>query len=125
MERPAILVYLLLTIRLAAWSAVKAESTPPAITVYTQFEKASSAVSVRAMRGELESIMIPLGLEFSWRDLPDSRGVEVSVELVVVSFKGACRMSESLPGRTETGALGWTYMSDGVILPFSDVDCDK
>jgi hypothetical protein len=23
------------------------------------------------------------------------------------------------------GALGWTHMSDGVILPFSDVDCGR
>ena len=23
------------------------------------------------------------------------------------------------------GALGWTHVSDGVILPFSDVDCDR
>ena len=22
------------------------------------------------------------------------------------------------------GALGWTHLSDGVILPFSDIDCD-
>jgi hypothetical protein len=69
--------------------------------------------------------MGPLGLDFTWRDLSRSSGNEVSVELVVVSFKGTCKTDVAMPGFGETGALGWTHMSDGSILPFSDVDCDK
>jgi hypothetical protein len=124
MKRISIHLVVSMAFSLGAWGE-SAEQTPPAITVYTQFEHASSGVSIEMMREELEAIMRPLGLDFTWRDLPASNGNEVSVELVVVSFKGTCRMSDSLPSRGETGALGWTHISDGAILPFSDVDCDK
>jgi hypothetical protein len=125
MRRPPLQVYFLLALPMAAWSQWKEPSQPPAITVYTQFEGAGSPVSIETMREELETIMRPLGLEFTWRDLHASSGNEVSVELVVVSFKGTCRMLDALPYGGESGALGWTHMSDGTILPFSDVDCDK
>jgi hypothetical protein len=29
------------------------------------------------------------------------------------------------PHRVQPGALGWTHESDGVILPFGAVDCDR
>jgi hypothetical protein len=77
------------------------------------------------MRQELGNLMAPLGLEFTWRDLNASRGNEVSVELVVVTLKGTCDMVDTLGYGDTTGALGWTHMSDGAILPFSDLDCNK
>ena len=116
---------LLLAFPFCAFSELKEDKTPPAITVYTQFEHPYSAISIDTMREELGAIMSPLGLDFTWRDLNRSRGNEVSVELVVVTFKGTCEMDGGMTGRGETGALGWTHMSDGTILPFSDVDCDK
>ena len=30
-----------------------------------------------------------------------------------------------MPRDVNPGALGWTHVSDGAILPFSDVDCDR
>jgi hypothetical protein len=102
------------------------DNTPPAITVYTQFDQPYSAASVDEMKRETESIMGPLGLDFSWRSLNGVTGSEVSAELVVVTFKGACRTGDvPLRREGEIGALGWTHMSDGMVLPFSDVDCSK
>ena len=117
--------FFLLAIPICAWSEMREDSAPPEVTVYTQFEHPSSAISVATMKEELDDIMGPLGLDFTWRDLHASSGNEVSVELVVVSFKGTCQMSEGVPTGNESGPLGWTHMSDGAILPFSDVDCDK
>ena len=108
-----------------AWSEMREPAAPPAITVYTQFDQPASALSMDSMRRELEAIMRPLGLEFTWRSLSASNGMEVSTELVVVDFKGVCRAAGAVSGAPESGALGWTHMSDGAILPFSDVDCDK
>jgi hypothetical protein len=116
---------LLLAFPFCAFSELKVDTAPPAITVYTQFEHPYSAMSIDTMREELGAIMSPLGLDFTWRDLSRSRGNEVSVELVVVTFKGTCEMDGGMTAPGETGALGWTHMSDGAILPFSDVDCDK
>jgi hypothetical protein len=117
--------YLLLAFPFCASSELTEDKTPPAITVYTQFEHPYSATAIDTMRDELGAIMSPLGLDFAWRDLSRSRGNEVSIELVVVTFKGTCEMDAGFIAPAETGALGWTHMSDGAILPFSDVDCNK
>jgi hypothetical protein len=114
-----------LAIPFCAHSELKEGKTPPAITVYTQYEHSYSTTAMDTMRQELAAIMSPLGLEFTWRDLNVSRGNEVSVELVVVTFKGDCEMNGDSRSAGETGALGWTHISDGTVLPFSDVDCDK
>jgi hypothetical protein len=123
MKRAALCLWLVLPF--CARSELKEVRIPPAITVYTQFEQGYSTAAVDTMRQELDAIMSPLGLEFTWRDLNASSGNEVSEELVVVTFKGKCEMNNEAHFPTETGALGWTHMSDGAVLPFSDVDCDK
>jgi hypothetical protein len=96
------------------------------ITVYTEFQRDPPPSVFVALRNEVQSIMSPLGVQFTWRPLAGSHENEVSVELAVVSFQGRCD-SDALsshaapPGK----ALGWTHISDGLILPFSDVDCDS
>ena len=125
MKRVWLYPSLLLALPFCALSELKQDNAPPAITVYTQFEHPYAAVAADRMRQELANIMGPLGLNFTWRDLNSSHGNEVSVELVVVTFKGTCNMDDSIPSGDITGALGWTHMSDGAILPFSDLDCDK
>ena len=77
-----------------------------------------------AIQDELESIMEHIGLHFDWRDLAKA-GHEVSAELAVVSFKGRCDLA-NLGARSKfEGALGWTHVSDGQTLPFTDVSCDR
>ena len=44
--------------------------------------------------------------------------------LAVVTFKGNCGVSPLFHDRFEYGALGWTYVTDGAVIPFSSVDCD-
>jgi len=95
------------------------------ITLYTSFKEEPPQAVQEAIQDELDQIMTPIGLHFTWRSLAGVRGNEVSVELAVVTFKGRCDVS-GLSGRSvQPGALGWTHISDGNILPFSDVDCDR
>ena len=94
------------------------------IALYSEFEQAPSKAVKAALIDELGSIMTPLGLRFEWRDLRAPRDEEPAVELAVISFKGHCDVAGLLPRSTSPGALGWTHISDGEILPFSDVDCD-
>ena len=95
------------------------------IAVYTSFRQAPPKAVMEALRDEVESIMTPIGLQFEWRTLNADRGSEVAVELAVVTFKGRCVVEELSARSIVPGALGWTHMSDGAILPFSDVDCDR
>ena len=95
------------------------------ITLYTQFPQAPPEGVLQALQDEVGSIMEPIGLRFEWRDLSKAGGHEVSAELAVITFKGRCD-AESLVSRGKfEGALGWTHVSDGQILPFTDVSCDR
>ena len=67
--------------------------------------------------------MSPVGLRFEWRSLHDAGQAGATADLAVVTFMGSCvGMGFAEPFRD--GALGWTHMTDGAILPFVDVDCD-
>ena len=95
------------------------------ITVYTAHESGCPPQVCEPMKAELAAIMAPMGFDFQWRALPARSDHQVSVELVVVSFKGRCEIESFQSPGFDAGPLGWTHMSDGEILPFSDVDCDR
>ncbi len=100
------------------------EDAPP-VTIYTHFEQPYSSVSVGAMKEELEAIMRSIDVSLEWRSLDAARGRESAAELVVVTFKGRCRMDELAAFTSQPGALGSTHVSDGAVLPFADVYCDR
>jgi hypothetical protein len=106
------------------WSETRGATFAP-ITLYTQFEHAPPAAVWQSLRDEVESIMAPIGLRFEWRDLSRTQGHEVSAELAVVTFKGRCDTVGLMTHSKFEGALGWTHVSDGQILPFTDVACDR
>jgi hypothetical protein len=95
------------------------------IALYTSFpqQQPPSAV-LQALQDEVESIMSPTGLRFEWRSLSGVHGDEVAVELAVLTFRGRCDPDGVMAHGSHVGALGWTHVSDGIILPFSEVDCD-
>ena len=118
-----LLAFCLLAGVFPGWSETRGASFAP-ITLYVQFQQAAPEGVTLAIQDELASIMEPIGLHFEWRDLANA-GHEVSAELAVVSFKGRCDLA-GLSGRSKfEGALGWTHVSDGQILPFTDVSCDR
>jgi hypothetical protein len=95
------------------------------ITLYTQFEQSPQAGVLEALQVEVDSIMAPIGLRFQWRDLGKTGGHEVSAELAVITFKGRCDAAGPSTRSRLEGALGWTHVSDGQILPFTDISCDR
>ena len=97
----------------------------PDLTIYTQFANLPTALSVEYMKTELNAIVAPLDLHLEWSSLDETDGHQVKAELLVVRFKGTCQINVLPPGLSHAGALGWTHVSDGQILPFTDVDCDR
>jgi len=93
------------------------------VTLYTQFQQDPPAPVVRAIQGELEAIMQPIGLEFSWHALSEA-GKQSSSQLAIIHFKGECDTEGLKEESGFPGPLGWTHISDGEILPFIDVNCD-
>ena len=118
-----LLTFCLLAGVFPGWSETRGATFAP-ITLYVQFQQPPSEGVILAIQDELESIMEHIGLHFEWRDLANA-GHEVSAELAVVSFKGRCDLA-GIGGRSKfEGALGWTHISDGQILPFTDISCDR
>ena len=98
---------------------------PVPVTLYTKFDHEVPPAVAAAIQQEVGAIMEPIGISFDWRNLSLANGSEVSVELAVITFKGTCSTANLVPHASYPGALGWTHVSDGIILPFSDVDCDR
>ncbi len=110
----------------AAFGEHHPKSSPQLVTIYTHFDSPCTGDALDEMKSELDAIMEPIGYSFEWRSLDGVRGNEVSAELVVVTFKGACGGEPLRPlALPQTGALGWTHMSDGDVLPFSNVECER
>lgn len=96
------------------------------IALYTHFDQEVPPVVIDAMHAEIDMIMAPMGINFEWRSLDGVRGTEISTELAVLTFKGHCDLAGINPRRVgDIGALGFTHMSDGEILPFSQIECDR
>jgi Cytochrome c len=93
--------------------------------IYTEFEDQPPESVVDSMKEEIASIMSPGGLRFEWRSLSHVSGSEVFTELAVARFKGRCIGDSGAPARIESGALAWSHITDGEVLPFTDVDCDR
>jgi len=96
---------------------------PDTIVLYTKFDHEPPQEVKAALQVELGSIMAPLGLSFEWRELAGDRD-EPAIKLAVISFKGFCEADGVTSHSSSSRALGSTHISNGVILPFSDVDCD-
>ena len=120
---PAVVLMALLSVPGSA-QITRFTRSPAPITIFTQFDTLSSNIVIESLKAELSDIMDPVGLHFDWRSIDVDRNA-ITAELVVVKFRGTCSAEDLLPGKLTEGALGWTHISDGQLLPFSDVDCDR
>lgn len=95
------------------------------VTVLLQFEQDRSERSLTEMKHELERIFRDTGYAFDWRLLDETNPARTYDDLVVVRMKGRCTMEAVPVLYDERGPLAFTHSSDGQVLPFSEVECDK
>jgi hypothetical protein len=115
-----------LSLLLAVLPAIGQERrADPPIALYTSFQQPVPSAVFQALQDELDGLMEPAAMHLEWRSLAAVTGSEVSSELAVVKFLGRCDAEGLSMVSGHPGALGWTHVSDGVILPFADVDCDR
>jgi hypothetical protein len=115
-----------LSLLLVALPAIGQERrADPPIALYTSFQQPVSPTVLQALRDELDGLMEPALMHLEWRSLSGVSGSEVASELAVVKFLGRCDVDALEMKAGHPGALGWTHVSDGIILPFADVDCDR
>jgi len=97
----------------------------PAVTLVLQFDQAYSARSLAAMKREVASIVRESGIKVDWRLLSDVHPTDSFEGLVVVRFRGSCVIQRRASMLDERGYYAFTYVTDGDVLPFSEVECDK
>jgi len=95
------------------------------VTIFMQFREGVSEEALDQMELEAAAIMQPVGVDVDWRFLHDDNNYDRVSELVVAKFHGLCEMELSLPPLQTGGALGWTHTTDGEVLPFTNVECDR
>lgn len=103
-------------------------AVPPAfgegITIVLDFQGPRSEPSVAEMKREFAGIMKGSALRFDFRSRSQA-SVEALSDLVVVRFTGKCELNPVGYLYDERGPMAFTYSTDGVVQPFSQVACDK
>src|SRR3954468_18869318 len=107
---------------LAAGSAISAllaqcQTLPfhASVGVFLDFDSAPGKISVEVMKKEVDALLKPSGISLDWRLAGENHGDESFAGLVVLKFKGKCKVEgwngEAVPGQTST--LGATQVSHG------------
>ncbi len=97
----------------------------PGVAIIYHFENEHSAESFDEMQGELATLLQEPGVEVSWYQRTAESFPATSESIVVLKFQGHCTMEGLSPRPPIPGALAVTYVVNGEILPFSDVDCER
>src|SRR5262245_1849434 len=112
----------LLICLLAAGFAATAFATD--LTVVVDFAGPHSDRSVREMKREVEGIMKESGLRLDWRVRQEAAS-ELPGNLVVLRFRGRCVLEPDPILYDERGPFASAYSTDGEMLPFTEVDCNR
>lgn len=108
-----------------AWGFEGLPSLNAPLTLVVQYENQPPAESLLEMRRELNTLLQKSSIQVEWRLREEMKeGTEVS-DLVLVKFRGNCRMQTEPVLLDERGPLAFTHTTDGEVLPFSEVLCDK
>ncbi|PWU02358.1 MAG: hypothetical protein C5B51_20920 [Terriglobia bacterium] len=122
----------------AAWTAIVAacatvpeKGASPSVAIFMDFDDKPGDASLAVMKKEADALLKPSGVTLDWRLSRANGGNETFSDLVVVKFKGRCRVEAwSQPG-TDFGTLGETLslastsVKEGHVLPFTEVECDQ
>jgi hypothetical protein len=110
----------------AAFVCQAAASSLPSsnLTVVLSFKGTHSEQSITYMQREAEVILQPAGLSLDWKMAQEAARSNYS-DLVVVRFKGTCKVEPIPFVYDELGPLAFTFSADGTVQPFGEVACDK
>jgi hypothetical protein len=112
------------TLFLCTIPALRAD-TLPNLTVLLSVDGKASAAALSEMKSELNSIMKETGRNLDVRLRSQTAPNETFNDVVLVKLKGTCKMERMIPYMDERGPLAWTHSTDGTILPFAEVSCDR
>lgn len=95
------------------------------ITVVVSSERPLAPEAMKELQAEMANLLKQANRPVEWRQLADMKLGDSAADLVMVKFRGDCRMELSPALLDERGPLAFTHTTDGEVLPFSEVLCDK
>jgi hypothetical protein len=110
---------------LATLASARPKPVPVSLTLLFRFDGPYAEGSLIEMKRELGLILKDSGIRINWRNRDEVGVSESFANLVVAKFRGKCRMEPVPYLLDERGPLGFTYSSDGSVLSFSEIECDK
>jgi len=113
-----------LSLALLAASASRAAVPAAGLTIVLEFQGPHSNRSIAEMEQEAQGALKDSGVSLNWTLRSDLDQVSPS-DLVLVRFKGRCILDPGRYSEDEGGPLAFTHVTNGVILPFSEVACDR
>lgn len=108
-----------------AWADETLPGAPAPTTVFFKFEGPTTSAVFDSMKREMSALFAKTPYRFEWRRLEEATEIGPVPNLVVLRLRGDCRMTYPFPPMDEQGLFAWTEVTDGVVLPFSTVDCDR
>ena len=118
-------------------TASKANPTA-SVGVFMDFDRDSAPgdAPLEIMKDEVDKLLNPSGVKLNWHLAKENRGNQAFSGLVVLKFRGKCRVEGwnspvGMPTRPDFGSpgevttLGFTRVSGGKVLPYSEVECDE
>ncbi len=108
-------------------SALATAASPLKVTVVLSFEPDGySAKAMKAMEREAQNLLTQADTRLDWQLQENLPGHPEFGEMVVLKMSGKCTMDAIPVIPDEMGLpLGMTYSSNGEILPFGKIDCDR
>ena len=115
---------LLAALSFAASIQASAHPTPSAVALFLDFEHPAPPAIVSSMEAEVDRILSRSGLQFEWHALSDAQKTATFADLAVAHFNGVCGIQpESHTRPYKPVALATTAVSDGHVLPFTEIEC--
>ncbi|MCS7044030.1 MAG: hypothetical protein N2036_10430 [Bryobacteraceae bacterium] len=93
------------------------------VTLVMEADRPLPSKAIQSMREEMARLFGASKVRLQWADRGET-GLGFEAEgIVVLRLKGECRMPDLPMPPDERGPLAWTHVSEGVVLPFSEIDC--
>jgi hypothetical protein len=94
------------------------------LSVVYQFQHEPPPAILESIQTELDEIMFPVGLRFTWQSLATNTGRELYNELIMLKFYGDCDIANIRAQKGYPGPFGWTHIIDGQVSHFIGINCD-
>lgn len=95
------------------------------VTVVLDAEKPLPSGALETLKSEMSRLFAPSGVLLQWAERRETGLGFEAPGLVVVRLRGDCRIPDLPMPPDERGPLAWTHITEGSVLPYSEVSCEK